>query len=210
MATVRFSKELIESIKKAATGAMQPAVDRALLARPSNEDWAMVIYDGLFEPLKPHLTALPAAWFKHWHTFLLQTVRGTPVGLQFAFPAGMPFPMDTVVLPCGSRIDGQFSKTVYLDGDRWQPLQEACAAHTLRAKAAMARRDDFVKMVMAVVKAHTTLAPALKAWPPLWDLIPEDVKERHRKITVREKAEVTVNVDLEKLTALSAAAKFGV
>ena len=210
MATVRFSKELLASIEKAAMAVMQPTILRAEGSRPSSEDWAMAIYDGMFEPFKPHLTAMPAQWFKKYQNFLLKTVRGTPVELTFVLPVEMPFPVSPLVLSCGSGIDGEYNKTVYLSGGRWQDLQEACVAYAIRKKAAIARRDEYVTMVMTVARAHSTLAPALKAWPPLWDLIPEDVKERHRKIDTREKAEVKIEVDLNKLTALSTAAKFGV
>jgi hypothetical protein len=65
-------------------------------------------------------------------------------------------------------------------------------------------------MVTKVIEAHATLAPALKVWPPLWELIPDEYKDRHREIKVQGKKEVTIDVDLGKLTAMSTAAKFGV
>jgi hypothetical protein len=65
-------------------------------------------------------------------------------------------------------------------------------------------------MVKKVIEAYTTLAPALKAWPPLWELIPENYKNKHRQVVEREKKEVKLDVDINKLTALSTAAKFGI
>jgi hypothetical protein len=65
-------------------------------------------------------------------------------------------------------------------------------------------------MVKKVCGAYTTLAPALKAWPPLWELIPENYKNKHREIKERVKNEVVLDVDIGKLTALSTAAKFGI
>ena len=65
-------------------------------------------------------------------------------------------------------------------------------------------------MVSKVCDAYSTLAPALKAWPPLWDLIPEDVKDKHREIKERVKSEAVLSVDIGKLTALSTTAKFGI
>jgi len=52
-----------------------------------------------------------------------------------------------------------------------------------------------------VIEAHATLAPALKMWQPLWDLIPEEYKDRHRQVVEREKKDVKVDVDLTALTA---------
>jgi hypothetical protein len=83
-------------------------------------------------------------------------------------------------------------------------------AYNQRVSAAQQRQADFVNMVSKVCDAYTTLAPALKAWPPLWDLIPDDVKDKHREIKERTKNEVVLDVDINKLTAMSTAAKFGI
>jgi hypothetical protein len=59
--------------------------------------------------------------------------------------------------------------------------------------------------VKKVLDSFTTLAPALKAWPALWDLLPEYVKDKHREIVERTKAtpvKIDVNeTHLEKLTS---------
>ena len=49
---------------------------------------------------------------------------------------------------------------------------------------------------------YSTLAPALKAWPALWDLLDEDTKERHKKIVERKKKDTDdIGVDLNSMTA---------
>jgi hypothetical protein len=65
----------------------------------------------------------------------------------------------------------------------------------------------FVEQVKKIINAHATLAPALKLWQPLWDLIPEDYKERHRKVVERTKSDTQVDVDLGSLTATVVAHK---
>ena len=76
---------------------------------------------------------------------------------------------------------------------------------------AVKRRDEFTASVKQVINAHSTLAPALKLWPPLWDLLSEDVKNKHREVTERSaKATAeTVGVDLNRLTALASLSKMG-
>jgi hypothetical protein len=74
-----------------------------------------------------------------------------------------------------------------------------------------AAKENAVKLLTQ----FKTLAPALKAWPALWDLLPEHYKERHRLVAERgaKPAPADVSKDLEKLngvTALLAAAKMGV
>jgi hypothetical protein len=67
--------------------------------------------------------------------------------------------------------------------------------------------------VKAVITSYSTLAPALKAWPPLWDLLGEDVKDKHREVVEREKrdpaAAISGSVDLDRLTALASLSKMG-
>jgi hypothetical protein len=76
-----------------------------------------------------------------------------------------------------------------------------------RIKAVNTKRDEFVAQVQKIITAHATLAPALKMWQPLWDLIPEEYKERHRKVVEREKKELAIDVDLSAMTAAVVAHK---
>ena len=46
-------------------------------------------------------------------------------------------------------------------------------------------------------------------WPPLWELVPERYKERHREIVTRSKKDINVSVDLDKMTAITVAHKLG-
>jgi len=71
-----------------------------------------------------------------------------------------------------------------------------------------ANMDSNIREIEGVIlklNAYSTLAPALKAWPALWDLVPEDKKDKHREVVVRTKASDTAanlaeEVDLSKLT----------
>ena len=74
-------------------------------------------------------------------------------------------------------------------------------------KAVEEKRKAFVEQVQKIITAHATLAPALKMWQPLWDLIPESYKDKHREIKERTKKEVDIDVDLQSLTATVVAHK---
>jgi hypothetical protein len=94
--------------------------------------------------------------------------------------------------------------------EMWHEFMQEVSAYVDRVKAACDRRNEFVDMVKQVVGTYTTLAPALKAWPALWDLIPEADKERHREVKERIKKDTTLDIDLNRLTAMATAAKLGV
>jgi hypothetical protein len=65
-----------------------------------------------------------------------------------------------------------------------------------------AKQEKFLEGINKLMETYSTLAPALKAFPALWDLVPDEAKERHKKIVERKKAEVDVDsMDIQGMTA---------
>ena len=89
----------------------------------------------------------------------------------------------------------------------FEDIKAEAIAYKERVRLVTERRTLFVEQVKKIINAHATLAPALKMWQPLWDLIPEEYKERHRKIVERTKTDTQVDVDLGSLTATVVAHK---
>lgn len=90
----------------------------------------------------------------------------------------------------------------------WDEMRALAIAWHEKKTVTLKRQDDFVQSVKTILGQFSTLAPALKAWPALWDLVPEKDKERHRTVVSREKASADLSgVDLNKLTALATQAK---
>jgi hypothetical protein len=70
--------------------------------------------------------------------------------------------------------------------------------------AIKAKQKEFVKGVNQVTRTYATLAPALKAFPALWDLVPEQYRERHLEITTRKKGSPSElgDLDVDALTSV--------
>jgi hypothetical protein len=83
----------------------------------------------------------------------------------------------------------------------WDDILDEVTAYQQTINNLQSQQSAFVLSVKKVIAAHATLAPALKMWPALWDLIPEDTKNRHKEIVARTKPAPTVDVDLGSLTA---------
>ena len=94
-----------------------------------------------------------------------------------------------------------------LIGNEWEEIAQEIADYQASILAVADKKKAFIASVTQVIEAHVTLAPALKMWQPLWDLIPEEYKERHRKIVERTKTDTQVDVDLGSLTATVVAHK---
>jgi len=208
MATVRFSKELIDNIGKNARNKMAFIVTKAEETKPDNS-WGQRIYDTMFLEDKPIISQVPAGWLKTVEYLKVEAVGGVPCDMRFKFATPIPWPvqsMDTALVKTNSWSDAVNLK----DHLVWGEFHAEVVAFKQRVADAKKRQTEFVEMVYKVCNAYSTLAPALKAWPALWELVPEDVKDKHREIKEREKKEVVLDVDLSKLTAMSTAAKFGV
>jgi len=95
--------------------------------------------------------------------------------------------------------------------DQWIELAEELRLWRARISDARQRRTEFVNGVKMVLNNHSTLAPALREWAPLWDLLPEHYRDRHKEVkerVVSEKTAVSSDV-LGKLTGAITAAKLG-
>ena len=209
MATVRFSIELINRIKANANSKMQLAVTKATDTKLDNS-WGQRIYDILFPEVKPIISQVPATWLKMVENIEISKVAGRACNMKFTFATPQPWPY---VFPFGELAvkESTYGDYIVLRSDPvWDEFLAEVVAYNERVSVARQRQNEFVNMVLKVCDAYSTLAPALKAWPPLWDLIPEDVKNKHREVKERTKNDVVLDVDFGKLTALSTAAKFGI
>lgn len=78
-------------------------------------------------------------------------------------------------------------------------------------KDMLAERDAMCNNVRKLLKSHATLAPALKKWAPLWDLLDEKYQDRHKQVVTRAKqsteAEDLSEIDFDAMTGTVVASK---
>lgn len=208
MATVRFSAELKQQILAAAASKMAPAIQRANDQRPSH-DWGLRIYETIFREDLDGLKRVSAHWFSTIGALKIEAVNGVYCNMEFNLPAPMPWP---AIFPSNAvaRRRSTYSNDIAVNHDLFLDLANELMRRNAAVTEARKRQGEFREMVSKVIESYATLAPALKAWPPLWELIPDPVKDRHREVKERASKTVDLDVDLNKLTALSTAAKFGV
>ena len=210
MATVRLSQSLINDILDIAGKTQDKAIVRAMESRPSH-DWAEKIYNTLLgEDVIALTEKVPEHWFDMIDTIRLRSIgslSGNMLEFKFATPKRWP-----------RKIDNDLAKMSYVNLTTldlthslvWGELYAEVAAWVARVSAAQTKKKEFLEGIRAVLASHSTLAPALKAWPPLWDYLPENVKTKHKEVSTKEKkAEAVVDVDLSTLTAMAVAAKIG-
>ena len=88
---------------------------------------------------------------------------------------------------------------------KWDTIKEKAMSYATDMAKVNKQKRIFIDGVESIMKEFATLAPALRKWQPLWELVPSEYQERHKKINEKaEKRVVTSNdeVDLDKLTSV--------
>ena len=224
MTTVRFSDDLRSTIERKAKKIFQERVQEAEIT-PVN--WAGNIYDLAFKDTKKMMYDLPKGYFRTQQNLSFTGFRGTGWDENFNKAAHLSFDDSQNVDVKGgqsnyrrfpydmSETDGESlgltigvrssSWVLNADDPRWKDIKEEYREWCQKIHTLEHEQKMFVDGVKEVINAYSTLAPALKAWPALWDLVPEEKKEKHREVLVRTKASETAKnlaeeVDLSKLT----------
>jgi hypothetical protein len=206
MATVRFSKDLHEEIVKNARGVFGKQLEAATDAKP-DQAWGDKIYNILFGEHTAVLNAVPDMFLKKVSTIEIEKVGSQNANLKFALTSDRPWPTKFPDTEYAKQEYSYRDGVVLKDHLVWGEFHAEVVKWKQGIREVEEKREAFVKQVKTIIEAHATLAPALKMWPPLWDLVPEEYKERHREVKEREKKEVTVNVDLGSMTAAVVANK---
>ena len=211
MATVRLNKQLRTDIIMKAEMQMRPALDRANALIPSGSEWGEKVYKIMFQQELPMIEQAPDNWFKHKTEIDIRgLVSEEYKTLQLKLPSPVRWP-ETVVE--NEFIEpGQYGIAVRIKPHpAWDGLIAAYRVYREAFDAAHQKRHVYVTSVEKIINTYSTLAPALKAWPPLWDLLPFTAQNEHHRVDAsRKREEKEISVDFDTLTSISTAAKFGV
>jgi hypothetical protein len=208
MAVVRITGDLQSSVAHAVSKQFDAAQKAAEATRPKI---GQMVYDIVLEEFLRETVHLDGKYFKlcdeieitlpdkQAHRQICQTWN---LDGEYPIPYSLPKDKDVkwelsnynfkpqITLRRGERFKGVFELV-----DAWQANLNKVVEDRNAAQAA----------VKKVLDSFTTLAPALKAWPALWDLLPEHTKDKHREIVSRTKAEpVKIDINethLENLTS---------
>lgn len=208
MATVRITKELTNDIITAAKAKFRDSIKKAEDSRPDHH-WGDYIYDAIYGEYAPIMAQLPAGFIHATNRMLIRKVGPHSIDLYFEFSAPKLWPG---TLPPEAPAENHYSQALVLDHSPvWNDLRDEVKAWKDRCEAARKRAQEFTEGVSKVLENFSTLAPALKEWPPLWELVPDWAKNKHKEITEKRQSDKpAVDKDvLGKLTGAMTAVKLG-
>jgi hypothetical protein len=214
MATVRFSDELKGDIRRNAERLFDKKLESAKQNYPSN--WGRTVYDLAFQTHRVAIQSLPIHYFTTDKDIDMSGFQGEgwdrdmncrvnlDLGSELPFTNSMEAELHGFA-ERGSRYGGWVLNP---EDKRWDTFKAEYLTYCQGIHKVTAEKKVFVDGVQRITEAYTTLAPALKAWPALWDLVPEHKQHKHKEIVERKKKEVVVEgVNLDDMTAVSAMAK---
>jgi hypothetical protein len=181
------------------------------------------MYDSTFGPYQASMQTLPH-WFFTTRTSIEVPKVMTPtadIGLlgdhEMQLTTPRMFPVNGRIPPNANgaklRSLNQYSSAGQFCyyADPWDKKDEeiinACTERNVKIQQLRLDCGDFAESVKQLLKGHTTLAPALKQWPALWDLLPSEFKNRHMQIKERKERQETVKVNVDQMTVTMALAK---
>lgn len=212
MATVRMNKELRGFIMTKAQEQMKPAIARAEALIPCGSEWGMKAYRTMFGDELAIIERAPDNWFTSKTQISLRgLVAGDYRELQLKLPAPVRWPVTIVENDFIKPATTGFGTLEIKPHPAWDELIAAYRTYREAYDAAYKKKETYVKSVEQIINTYNTLGPALKVWPPLWDLLPSTAQNEHRRVDApRKREEKGLDVDFGALTSISTAAKFGV
>ena len=223
MATVRFSDSLKGEIRNKAKAMFQDRIKQAKDNVPAH--WADKVYECFFPAdVRQKMASLPDyvlrtseyievggfanapedVWQTGDYTHQTWMLQGS---IRLSFSKPMPWVDKFSNAPTGFLSNYTNSKFDYTDS-RWDWLKPEFKEYNRKVFEAINKQETFLSSVNTLMETYTTLAPALKAWRPLWDLLPDEAKDRHKTVKERKvvKAE-ELDLDLNAMTSAVALSK---
>jgi hypothetical protein len=211
MTTIRFSGELRDRIYRNASDVFKKQEDDAVDA--VKPEWGDKIYYLMFQHTATRMAALPDGYFETTSMLRMSGAKYTTSAAgrnRFSWTRSTMIPLTTAMQKpyrmhadeCGLA-EGSYGYTINLDDSRWDSFAPEYIAYIEAIEEVAARKNEFVGGVTKVTGAYATLAPALKAWPPLWNLLPESAQRKHKEIAEKRvtKTAEDIGANLDAMTA---------
>lgn len=203
MATVKFSDQLKHDILNHADDLFSDRLRKA--NRPVPEEFARPMWIDFFNKYATAFSTLPDNFF---HIDKELSVGTNVVSVNFTTFVVPRVPPAANYIECerfSYRPDRWGSKLLVTDHPENQTYIQEAKRISQEIQDIREERDKFKNGVHKLISSYSTLAPALKQWPPLWDLLPERTKDRHKLVIKRTKndkaAENLTDVDFDSMTS---------
>jgi hypothetical protein len=200
MARVAITQTLITRIVNTIKMLYQQDLDKACKQTP--ELWSGAIYDVLVPPrARAIMDQLPDNYFCRLEGAKVSFPGSYVINVNFA---GNKFPFRLNNVPMYNI--SQYS-TLHLGREDFDALPDGIKTiikdRDNAILVATNKMNDAANAASLLLKQHKSLATALKEWPSLWNILPDDIKEQHKRIVERAPSRLPekTEVDMSSVTA---------
>lgn len=209
MAVVKLGKELREEIIKSAKNIFKAKYDAA---KKELEDSKLgdEVYNLVMQPYQHHVSQLPSEFFAKADEFQIEVDNVT---VKFHLNGKKPWFRDQMPENRYAKLtNSYYNYHLTLKKDNPEFDEYLGKVRLFKEKSQMINQNEknFVGGITKVLDAYTTLAPALKALPALWDLLPDDTKDKHKEVVERKKTKAEdIDIDFGSIASTIIANKLG-
>ena len=207
MAVVRITDGLIQSVTHNVKNTMRASIEAAKAKRP---DIGQACFHRAMAGIAEKIAECPKEWFKKCDAVYITAHEKSKAKYHERYDL-----KPDQWVPIGYEPNVNFRMRTMHDGDvelmlsgavMWASERAAMEAWVGEVTAAETASAAAVDAARETLRSFTTLAPALKAWPALWDLLPISAKDKHREVVERrgKQDEVDVSKHLEQLGTVTA------
>lgn len=219
MATVRITDELRRSVRQRLRYIYEARIDRLrIMTEPDNPEQTAQIYNFFTGEYAERMQSLPDGFFAKANEIMFRLDTGDNyVSVKFTTPKSMPYAVDHPLLReqnwgyNSEYISVRFNPSTDYSNTVLEPVHTALTKiHEIHKQ-----RDTAVKQIEILLDKYSTLSPALKEFPALWDLLPDRVRDKHKEVVEKKPKRETVSSpaqdvgDLSGLNAAIIASKLG-
>lgn len=203
--TVRISDKLKSEIASAVHGRFKAQIDAAQKAKPDVGD---EIYNLIYGPYIEDMDRLPDGFLHTVTSICVSRVGGRPVTTDFALSSKRRIALRNPISEGFAAPTGYSDRMVIYRTERTAHIVDQVFAWQDDIKAVMDARDAAQSAVRGILARFASLPPAIKAFPPLVDLLPSEVRKKidvpqHRLSSI----EMEINPHLKNLATIIAVQK---
>jgi hypothetical protein len=219
MATVRITDDLRRTVRYKLRNIYDARIDRLrIMTEPDNPEQTAQIYNFFTGEYAERMQSLPDGFFAKANEIMFRLDTGDNyVSVKFTTPKSMPYAVDHPLFSeqkwgyNSEYISVRFYPSVDYSNTALEPVRTALA----KIQEIHKQRDTAVKQIDMLLAKYATLSPALKEFPALWDLLPDQVRDKHKEVVEKKPKRETVSEpaqdvgDLSSLNAAIIASKLG-
>jgi hypothetical protein len=210
MAIVKITDTLIHDVVRNVATLLDDEISDARDQRP---DLGLVCLERVLEPYKEQIDATPPLWLIPCDKVYL-CFDGNIEQYDLTPPVLAPLRLEATDM-YDYRVGDSYVTIQLKSPVMWRAELDAFKRWGETIIAMVSKQRAAKDNTEAILVKFNTLAPALKAWPALWDLLPNSYRDRHRAVSERRvrPAPIDAAKELEGLSGITAAltaAKMGV